>query len=67
MRQWRAQYLSDVIDEEAFFNEQRSCRRRDRRCHREIAEREINNPNTTWGEDDPRWDDIWTAATSDDE
>jgi hypothetical protein len=21
----------------------------------------------TWDEDDPRWDDVWTATTSDDE
>jgi hypothetical protein len=31
------------------------------------AEREIDNPNTMWGEDDPRWDNVWTATTSDDE
>jgi hypothetical protein len=30
MRQWRARYPSNVIDEEVFFNEQRSRRRRDR-------------------------------------
>jgi hypothetical protein len=54
-------------DEEVFFNKQRSCRRGDRRRRREIAEQEIDNPNTTWGEDDPRWDDVWTATTSDDE
>jgi hypothetical protein len=41
-----------------FFNEQRAERRRDRCCRREIAEREFDNPNTTWGEDDPRWDDV---------
>jgi hypothetical protein len=64
MRQWRAQFPSDVNDEEVFFNEQR---RRDRRCRREFAEREIDNPNTTWGEDDPTWDDVWTVTTSNDE
>jgi hypothetical protein len=64
MRQWRAQFPSDVIDEVVFFNEQRT---RDRRCRREFSEREIDNLNTTWGEDDPRWDDVWTATTSDDE
>jgi hypothetical protein len=48
-RQWRAQFPSDVIDEEVFFNELTTTqRRRDRRrrCQK-IAEREIDNPNTT--------------------
>jgi hypothetical protein len=67
MRQWRAQYLSDVIDKEVFFNKQRSRRRRDRCRHWEIAEREINNPNSMWVEDDPRWHNVWTVTTSDDE
>jgi hypothetical protein len=35
--------------------------RRDRR-HR----REIDNPNTMWGEDDARWDNGCTVTTSDD-
>jgi hypothetical protein len=49
-----------------FFNELKTRRRRER-CHRrEIAEREIDNPNTTWGEDDASWDDVWTATTSND-
>jgi hypothetical protein len=49
-----------------FFNELTTHRRDRRRC-RAITEREIDNPNTTWGEDDDRWDDVWTATTSDDE
>jgi hypothetical protein len=67
MRRWREQFLSDVADEEVFFNEQRAQRRADRRHHREITELEFDNPNMTWGEDDDRWDDVWTATTSDDE
>jgi hypothetical protein len=51
----RASFPNDVIAEEVFFNELKRQRRRDRRRHREIAEREIDNPNTTWGEDDARW------------
>jgi hypothetical protein len=49
-----------------FFNELKTQRRRDRRRRREIAKREIDNPTMTGGEDDARWDNIWTAATSDD-
>jgi hypothetical protein len=49
MRQWRAQYASDVIDEEVFFNEQRSLRRRDRRHRREIAERADRQPQLDLG------------------
>ncbi|KAK1646745.1 hypothetical protein QYE76_064550 [Lolium multiflorum] len=32
-----------------------------------IAVFELDNPNTTWADNDPRWDDIWTETTSDDE
>jgi hypothetical protein len=65
MGEWRASYPSDVIAEVLFFNKLKRQRRRDRRRRREIAEREIDNPNTTWGKDDPGWDDVWTATTSD--
>jgi hypothetical protein len=65
-RQWRAKFPSDVIDEEVFFNELTMTQRRiDRRRRRKIVEREIDNPNTTWGEDDAS--DAWTATTSNDE
>jgi hypothetical protein len=67
MRQWKDQFPSDFIDKEEFFNEQRTRRRRDRRRRREFAEREIDNANTTVGDDDLRWDDLWTTTTSDDE
>jgi hypothetical protein len=67
MHRWRAQFPSDVVDKQAFFNEQRAERRRDRRRRREIAEREFNNPNMTWGQDDPRWDNVWTGTSSDGE
>ncbi|XP_071681670.1 ethylene-responsive transcription factor ERF073-like [Lolium perenne] len=33
---------------------------------RAIAEFELDNPNTTWGDNDPRRDDMWTETTSDD-
>jgi hypothetical protein len=67
MRRWRDQFPSDIVDEEVFFNEQRAKRRTDRHRHREIVEQEFDNPNTTWGEDDDRWDDVWTVTTSNDE
>jgi hypothetical protein len=54
MRWWRDQFPNDVVDKEVFFNEQRAQRRTDRRRCREIAERELDNPNTTWGKDDDR-------------
>jgi hypothetical protein len=66
MDEWRASFPNDVIAEEVFFYELKRQRRRDRRRRREIAEREIDNPNITWGEDDARWDDVWTVTTSDD-
>jgi hypothetical protein len=43
----RASFLNDGIAEEVLFNELKRQRRRDRRRCREIAEREIDNPNTT--------------------
>jgi hypothetical protein len=66
MDDWRASFPNDLIAEEVFFNELKRQRRRDRRCCREITEREIDNPNITWGEDNARWDDVWTMTTSDD-
>jgi hypothetical protein len=32
-----------------------------------FAEEEVDNPNTTLDDEDPRWDDLWTATTSNDE
>jgi hypothetical protein len=64
MWQWREQFPSDVCDKEDFYATQRAERRADRRRGREFAEQEIDNPNTTLGDDDPRWDDVWTATTS---
>jgi hypothetical protein len=32
-----------------------------------VAKKEVENPNMTLGEVDPRWDDLWTSTTSDDE
>ncbi|KAK1680608.1 hypothetical protein QYE76_041456 [Lolium multiflorum] len=67
MRQWRAQFPNDVDNTDAFFADLRAQRRFNRRHRRAIAEFELENPNTTWTENDPRWDDIWTETTSDDE
>jgi hypothetical protein len=66
MDEWRASFLNDVIAEEVFFNLLKRQRRRDRRRCREISEREIDNPNMTWGEDDARLGDVWTVTTSND-
>ena len=67
MRQWRAQFPNDVDNTDAFFADLRAQRRSDRRHRRAVAEFELDNPNTTWADNDPRWDDIWTETTSDDE
>ena len=67
MRQWRAQFPNDVDNTDAFFTDLRAQRRSNRRHRRAVAEFELENPNTTWAENDPRWDDIWTETTSDDE
>jgi hypothetical protein len=67
MCQWRAQFPSDVVGTKAFFADLRAQRRADRRRRRDIAERELVNPTTTWADDDDRWDDVWTETTSDDE
>jgi hypothetical protein len=39
----------------------------DRRRRRTFAEEVIDNPNSTLDDEDPRWDDLWTASASDDE
>ncbi|KAK1678692.1 hypothetical protein QYE76_039540 [Lolium multiflorum] len=52
---------------DAFFANLRAQRRSNRRHRRAVAAFELENPNTTWTENDPRWDDIWTETTSDDE
>jgi hypothetical protein len=71
MQQWWEQFQGDVRDdfqdEEAFYATQRAVRRADQRRHRAFAEEEINNPNSTLDDEDPMWDDLWTATTSDDE
>ncbi|KAK1630300.1 hypothetical protein QYE76_004615 [Lolium multiflorum] len=67
MRQWRAQFPNDVDNTDAFFANLRAQRRSNRRHRRAVAAFELENPNTTWTENDPRWDDIWTETTSDDE
>ncbi|KAK1629481.1 hypothetical protein QYE76_003796 [Lolium multiflorum] len=67
MRQWRAQFPNDVFNTNAFFADLRAQRRFNRRHRRDVAEFELENPNTTWTENDSRWDDIWTETTSDDE
>ncbi|KAK1618073.1 hypothetical protein QYE76_023590 [Lolium multiflorum] len=67
MRQWRAQFPNDIDNTDAFFADLRAQHRSNRRHRRVIAEFEHDNPNTTWTENDPRWDNIWTETTSDDE
>ena len=67
MRQWRAQFPNDVDNTDAFFADLRAQRRSDMRHRRAVAEFELDNPNTTWADNDTRWDDIWTETTSDDE
>ena len=67
MRQWRAQFPNDVDNTDAFFSDLRAQRMSNRRHRRAVATFELENPNTTWTENDPRWDDIWTETTSDDE
>ncbi|KAK1651531.1 hypothetical protein QYE76_069336 [Lolium multiflorum] len=52
-----------LVDDE----DRRRHARFNRRHRRAVAEFELENPNTTWTENDPRWDDIWTETTSDDE
>jgi hypothetical protein len=58
MQQWREQFPSDVRDEEDFYAMQRAERRADRLHRWVFAEEEINNPNTTLDDEDPRWDDL---------
>ncbi|KAK1698178.1 hypothetical protein QYE76_014875 [Lolium multiflorum] len=67
IRQWREQFPSDVDNTEAFFVDLRAQRRSVRRRRRAIAEFELDDPNTTCGENDPRWDDMWTVTTLDDD
>ncbi|KAK1610704.1 hypothetical protein QYE76_034377 [Lolium multiflorum] len=58
MRQWRAQFPNDVDNTDAFFADLRAQRMSNRHHHPAVAEFELENPNTTWTENDPRWDDI---------
>jgi hypothetical protein len=46
---------------------QRDERRADRRRRRAFTEEEVDNPNMTLGDEDPRWYDLWTTTTSNDE
>jgi hypothetical protein len=39
----------------------------DRRRRQVFTEKEVDNPNTTLDDKDPRLDDLWTAMTSDDD
>jgi hypothetical protein len=67
MRQWRAQFPSDVDNSDTFFANLRAQRRSDRLHRWAVAVFELANPNTNWADNDTRWDDIWTETTSDDE
>jgi hypothetical protein len=67
MRQWRAQFPNNINNTDAFFANLRAHCRSNRRHRRAVAEFKLDNPNTTWADNDPRWDDIWTETTSDDE
>jgi hypothetical protein len=48
MRQWRAQFPSNVDNTSVFFANLRAQRRSDRRHRRTVAEFELDNPNTIW-------------------
>jgi hypothetical protein len=65
MQQRREQFPGNVRDEEDFYAAQRE-RRADQRRRRPFIE-EVNNSNPTLDEEDPRWDDLWTAVPSDEE
>ncbi|KAK1604231.1 hypothetical protein QYE76_027904 [Lolium multiflorum] len=66
-RRRHRQFPNDADNTDAFFANLRAQRRSDRRHRRAVAAFELENPNTTWTENDPRWEDIWTETTSDDE
>ncbi|KAK1697706.1 hypothetical protein QYE76_014403 [Lolium multiflorum] len=66
-RRRHRQFPNDVDNTDAFFADLRAHRRSHRRHRRAVAEFELDNPNTTWADNDPRWEDIWTETTSDDE
>jgi hypothetical protein len=54
----------------AFFAMKREEIRTDRRRHREYAERELENPNTTEDfedEDGKMFNNLWSETTSDDD
>jgi hypothetical protein len=67
MEQWRQSFQGDARDEEAFYAAQREERRACLRRYRAFAEEEVDNLNTTLSDKDPRWDDLWSETTSDDE
>jgi hypothetical protein len=68
MQQWREQFPGDVRDEDDFYATQREARRADRRRHRDFINAEVDKPgSSTLDDEDPRWDDMWTETTSDNE
>jgi hypothetical protein len=60
MQLWGESSPGDVRDEEEFFVMKREERRADRRCHREYAEQDLENPNTTedFDSDGPMWNNL---------
>jgi hypothetical protein len=49
-----------------FYAANRAEKRVDRRTRRAFAEAQLDGPCTI-ADEDPRWDDLWTTTTSDDD
>ena len=61
MAEWRARYLQDVVDEQAFWTQRRAervARREDKRQRKRAAEADMDNIDT----DSDRWGDLCTSS-----
>jgi hypothetical protein len=67
MEQWRESFPGDVLMKREFYAVQRERRRADQRRRRDFIYNELGKPSSTLDDNDPRWDDMWTTTTSDDE
>ena len=65
MTVWREHFPQDVTTKNEFWAQrraERAPRRADKRARKELAEAQLDNPASTWDDEDPRWLDAFTSS-----
>jgi hypothetical protein len=59
--------MGDIMMEMDFYAAQRERRRAGQCRRRDFIMEELDKPVSMLNDNDPRWDDMWTTTSSDDE